>query len=163
MISSPRPLLFTALLAVVGLLTVVIVAPSFESIWQRFDPLGHGVWSVRHAAWFTVPYRNDIGEIEQPIVPWRAVAASDAADSLFRLLAEESNPAAQLYALAGLTLRDSAAAATLRAELLRDTTTVIANLECREGGERRRTADVARLVATPAFATMLLRGSESCP
>ena len=58
-----------------------------------------------------------------------------------RVLAQEPNPAARLYALAGLTLRDPVAANVLREELRRDSSTIAANLACVEGGRRRRVPD----------------------
>src|SRR6185437_8553124 len=122
MLPQARPLLFAVYLAAVALILAIILGLSPQIVWQRVDPVGYGVWRIEHAEIFAAPYRNDAGRLEEAVPAWRVVMRSSAAGHLLTDLARRTNPITRLYALAGLTLRDSPAADSLKRALLRDTT-----------------------------------------
>jgi hypothetical protein len=91
-IIQPRPLLFAINLAAIGLLVAFLLVPSPEFLWHRLDPVGYSIWRVRHATFFTAPYRNDINAIEDPIPAWRVIMRTDNATDLLDTPARQPNP-----------------------------------------------------------------------
>ena len=163
MTSKPRALLFTTYLAVLGIVLWLFLAPSPSAVWRTLDPIGYSMWHLRQAHSFTVPYRNDVGGIEEPVPSWRDIIGRRSTRRRLAALARASNPVTRLYALAGLELRDSKAAANLQRALSHDTTRITVRLYCggRQGVARVR--DVSTLVGTVAFARLLRDGNGVCP
>ena len=163
MIIQPRPLLFAINLAAIGLLVAFLLVPSPGVLWHRLDPVGYSVWRVRHATFFTAPYRNDINAIEDPIPAWRVIMRTGNATDLLDTLARQSNPVSRLYSLAGLTLLAPRQATKLSRTLSDDTTHITVNLACTGRQTALRVSEVAHLVSTVAFARLLLDGNGRCP
>ena len=166
MISRPSFPLVAFTLAGILVVTYLAFGPFPETLWRRFDPAGYALARVREAHWFTVPYLNDVLEIEEPIRSWRVLAHSPSPDTLFldlHRLAEK--PAARLYAIAGLALIDSALATEAAGRLSGDTLRVVVNLLCSEPGTlpSRPLSELAALTASPAFARRMRDGGAGCP
>lgn len=145
-------------------LTVVVwlcIAPP-EVLWARVDPSGYATWKLRNTSSFTGPALDDIGTLESPLPDWRTVAQSAAADSIFHGLLLTPNRATRVYAVAGLALRDSAAAARAAVVIASDTASVPARLGSCDEYTRRSTRVLAALVSRPAYARSLLVGSPVC-
>ena len=166
MISRPSFPLVAFTLAGILVVTYLAFGPFPETLWRRFDPAGYALVRVREADWFTVPYLNDVLEIEEPVRSWRVLAQSPSPDSLFiDLHRRTEKPAARLYAIAGLALVDSALAAETAWQLSRDTLLIAANLLCAEPGVHRRRpiSELAAIAASPAFARRMRDGGAGCP
>jgi hypothetical protein len=162
MLPQARPLLFAVYLAAVALILAIILGLSPQIVWQRVDPVGYGVWRIEHAEIFAAPYRNDAGRLEEAVPAWRVVMRSSAAGHLLTDLARRTNPITRLYALAGLTLRDSPAADSLRRALLRDTTLIPVQRPCQESRDLRHVSEIARLIGSREFAQSLLNDDGTC-
>jgi hypothetical protein len=160
MTTKPQLLLFTTYLAVIGILLLLLLAPSPSVMWLRLDPVGYSMWHVRNAHSFTVPCRNDIGAIEQPVPSWRTVI-SNGTDTQLAALARAPNPVARLYALAALEIRDPIAAVSLQHELSRDSAQVALKLTCAGQQTVARVSDISAIVGTVSFARALR--DDNCP
>ena len=161
-------LTLVVMLAALGLSgALIIVSP--ETVWRRVDPIGYAMAQLRHADFFTAPYRNDIGGIEEPIPAWRAIVRSPVAESLLGELAHERAPVPRLYALAGLSALDytdsasQALVTALASTLATDSSLIPVNFRCSEGSTRGRVAAVAPIARSRPFVEMLLRGGHGCP
>lgn len=160
---KPQALLFTTYLAVIGILLWLLLVQSPSAMWRKLDPIGYSMWHLRNAQSFTVPYRDDIGGIEQPVPSWRNIIGRRGVDRRLAALARASNPVARLYALAGLELRNPKAAASLQRALSQDTTRITVRLACRGPQSVARVSDVSTVVGAITFARILRDGNGVCP
>jgi hypothetical protein len=162
MISRPNFLLVAAAFAAMLLVIWVIMGPSPAYVWKQVDPVAYAASRVRAATSFTVPAETDEGALEAPLDSWRVIARSPVADSVFRTLASAPTAQARMYGIAGIALRDSAAANALARRFARDSTPIVARLRPCSNFATRRASELADSVRSPRFARSLLDGDAAC-
>lgn len=116
-----KPNFAAVLLSFAGLVLALLIAvlPSPPGVWEAVEPVSYSRYVLRHTDFFTGALSEHSGTgVAQPTRAFRTLLAARDRHSSLRFLADSASPAGRLYALAGMTIIDPAAARALRTELI---------------------------------------------